>query len=98
MIYHYKARFEKIFQQLPSQQQSLVLEIVEAILKLFENREVPHKGLGLKKLFSHEELGAVFEARVSLAIRILFAIQDGRITFLMIGDHDEVKQFIRGFR
>ena len=60
-------------------------------------RQAP-EGLGLKKLFSAESMGAVCEARVTLSRRVLFSVQQDVLTFLMVGDHDEVRQLIRTFQ
>ena len=97
MIYKYKARFTKAFKRYDPQDRGRVAEAVEQIQTFFDTRQAP-QGLGLKKLFSHEGLGAVFEARATIALRILFSIQQDTVTFLMVGDHDEVRRFIRAFQ
>jgi hypothetical protein len=97
MIVRSKARFEKAFRRLAADDQQRVIETVAQIDRFFSTRKAP-EGLGLKKLFSQESLGAVCEARVTLALRVVFAVQPDAITLLMVGDHDEVRQFIRSFR
>jgi hypothetical protein len=97
MIVKYKARFEKAFRRLASSDQQRTLEAVEQVERFFATRQAP-EGLGLKKLFVVESLGAVCEARVTLAIRVLFSVQPDLLTFLMVGDHDEVRRFIKSFR
>ena len=96
MILKHKARFEKAFRRLSAKDQRRVTETVEQVDQFFTTREAP-EGLGLKKLFSQES-GAVCEARATLALRIVFAVQQETVTLLMVGDHDEVRQFIRSFR
>ena len=97
MILKYKARLEKAFRKLSSQDQQRVTDTVQQIDRFFVTRQAP-EGLGLKKLFSKESLGAVCEARVTLALRALFSVQQGTLTFLLVGDHDEVRRFIRAFQ
>ena len=97
MIYRYKARFTKAFRHHDSHNRQRITETVEQIQGFFETRQAP-EGLGLTKLFSRERLGAVFEVRATLALRILFAVQQETVTFLMLGNHDEVRQFIRTFQ
>ena len=97
MTYTVKARFEKAFKRLNAPERERVTEAVEQLQKFFETRQAP-EGLGLTKLFSREGLGAVFEARATLALRILFAVQQETVTFLMLGTHDEVRRFIRTFQ
>lgn len=97
MILKYKARFEKAFRKLSAPDQRRVTETVEQVDRFFTTREAP-EGLGLKKLFSRESLGAVCEARVTLALRVLFSVHQETLTFLMVGNHDEVRRFIRTFQ
>lgn len=97
MTLKYKARFEKAFRKLSANDQRRVTETIEQIDRFFTTRQAP-EGLGLKKLFSTESAGAVCEARATLALRVLFSIQQEIVTFLMVGDHDEVQWFIRSFQ
>ena len=97
MTYKYKARFLKAFQRLGVQDRHRSTEAVEQIRIFFETRHAP-EGLGLKKLFSREGLGAVCEARATISLRIVFAVQQDTVTWLMVGDHDEVRRFIRTFQ
>jgi len=97
MVYRYKARFTKAFRHRDSHDRQRITEAVEQIHGFFDTRQAP-EGLGLTKLFSREELGAVFEARATLALRILFSVQQETVTFLMLGNHDEVRRFIRAFQ
>lgn len=97
MILKHKARFEKAFRGLSANDQRHVVETVEQLDRFFTTREAP-EGLGLKKLFSQESMGAVCEARATLALRIIFAVQRETITLLMVGDHNEVRRFIHSFQ
>ena len=97
MTLKHKARFEKTFRKLSAQDQRRVTDTVEQVDRFFTNRQAP-EGLGLKKLFSVESMGVVCEARATLALRILFSIQQDVLTLLMVGDHDEVRRFMRSFR
>jgi mRNA-degrading endonuclease RelE of RelBE toxin-antitoxin system len=49
-----------------------------------------HKGAGLRKLRDD-----YFEARVGLKERLVFENTQEAIVFEVIGDHDEVKRFLR---
>ena len=50
-----------------------------------------HRGLGIRKL-----TGDYFEIRVGLDIRLVFQHRPECLLFLMAGNHDEVKKFLRG--
>ena len=97
MTYKYKARFHKALRKLPPHEQLRVAEAIDQVVSFFETRQAP-EGLGLKKLFSHHELGAVFETRTSLSLRMLFSVQRDQTIFHMVGNHDEVRRFIRTFQ
>ena len=97
MTYKYKAAFEKRLNRLPAADQERIAETVEQLVRFFDSRQAP-EGLGVKKLFGSHELGTVFEARASLAIRLVFGVRSSVVTFLCVGNHGEVKQFIRSFR
>lgn len=97
MRLEYAARFGKSLRRVPAHDRMRTAETIEQIVNYFETQRAP-EGLGLKKLFSHPGLGAVFEARVSRALRLLFSVYDDVVTFLMVGDHDEVRRFIRSFQ
>jgi len=94
MRFEYATRFEKNLRRVSSQDRVRTAEALGQIIRYFETHQAP-EGLGLKKLFSRVGLGAVFEARVSLALRILFTVYEEVVTFLTVGDHDEVRRFIR---
>ena len=50
-----------------------------------------HQGLGIRKLSP-----SFFEIRVGLDIRLVFQNQADCLLFLMVGNHDEVRRFLRG--
>jgi hypothetical protein len=97
MTYKYKARFHKALRKLPQHEQLRVADTIDQVVSLFETHQAA-QGLGLKKLFSHQAFGAVFEARTSLSLRLLFSVQRDQTVFHMVGNHDEVRRFIRTFQ
>jgi mRNA-degrading endonuclease YafQ of YafQ-DinJ toxin-antitoxin module len=50
-----------------------------------------HQGLGIRKL----HVSGIWEARVGLGLRLLFALERDRITLVRIGTHEEVRRFLR---
>ena len=94
MRFEYARRFANSLQRLPMHDRHRVTEAIEQIVTYCETRQAP-QGLGLKKLFSREALGAAFEARVSVAARLLFTVKHDVVTFLIVSDHDEVRRFIK---
>ncbi len=71
-------------------------EEVSATLKMaqagFGNPHA-HAGLAIRKLGKN-----LYECRTSLAWRLVFQAQKGSLTFDFAGNHDEVRQYLRGQR
>ena len=63
-----------------------IAEIQEAI-----GKPHLHRGLGLRKLRDE-----YFEARLGLQERLVFENTSDALVFEFIGNHDEVKRFLRG--
>ena len=97
MRFEYATRYARSLRHVPPHDLRRAAETIEQIVQYCETRQAP-EGLGLKKLFAHEGIGAVFEARVGLARRLLFTVKQDVVTFLMVGDHEDVRRFIRSFQ
>ena len=54
-------------------------------------RQIP-SGFGVKKL-----AGDLWEFRADLAMRVLFEWRKDTLTFLFIGNHNEVQRFIKHY-
>jgi len=52
-----------------------------------------HTGLAIRKLGRH-----LYECRTGLAWRLVFEAQKGVLMFDFAGDHDEVRNYLRGQR
>ncbi len=50
-----------------------------------------HAGLGVRKLHP----SGILEARVGLGLRLVFAIDAERVTFIRVGTHDEIRRYLR---
>ena len=65
-------------------------EAVSQLLECFEKGARPPIGLGLKKLEP-----PVWEIRSSLHDRILFGWSRDVVTFLVVGNHTDIKRFLK---
>lgn len=52
--------------------------------------KTPSRGLGVKKLRDD-----IWEARVGLKVRVLFALLPNEIRFVLVGSHDEISNYLR---
>ncbi len=74
---------------LPAAERAEVTARLGEVAQAFGN---PHKhaGLGLRKLKGH-----VYEFRASRALRVVFLWRDGAIWIEAIGNHEDVKRFLK---
>ena len=86
----YLTSFLRLFDDLTRDQQVEVSDLVSDLLNLFVKRETPVKGLGLKKLRKN-----LWEVRFGLKQRILFKIEADNMIFIILGNHENIKRFLR---
>ena len=91
MRYERKKSFDRIFKKLDIHKQNLVVTAIEKLLSFYESGIKP-EGLGLKHLKKD-----IWEVRSSIRERILFSVENDLLSFLLIGNHDEVKSFLRDY-
>ncbi|MBL7685063.1 MAG: hypothetical protein JNK65_03390 [Deltaproteobacteria bacterium] len=91
MKYFYKPSYLKAFDRLNRKQQEQVIKTDALIKKYLETREF-HFGLRVKTLREN-----IQEGRVNDAIRILWVKQKEEVTFTLVGNHEEVRRFLKNF-
>ncbi|OGC15879.1 hypothetical protein A3J90_04740 [candidate division WOR-1 bacterium RIFOXYC2_FULL_37_10] len=89
MIYFFKPSFKRLFKKLQALKRDQVLEAIEALKIVLESKK-SIEGLGLKLLSNN-----IWEIRSSLKDRIIFTFDDEIITFVLVGNHDEVKRYLK---
>lgn len=67
--------------------------VFDAILTLPRAMGEPHRhaGLGLRKLHP----SGIWEARVGLGLRLVFALEPGLLTLVRVGSHEDVRRYLR---
>lgn len=89
MIFERKPSFDKSWKSLTSNRKEKGQEALEKLLHFFEGGPKP-EGLGLKKL-----RGNFWEIRTTLKDRILFTIEKEIVSFILIGNHDEIHRILK---
>ena len=69
--------------------QKQALDAIEALKTVLESG-LKLEGLGLKRLGSD-----AWEIRTSLKDRIVFTFKHDYITFILVGDHDDVRNYLK---
>ena len=69
------------------------LAVLDAILALPRALSDPHThaGLGIRKLHA----SGIWEARVGLGLRLVFALEAQLLTLVRVGSHDDIRRFLR---
>jgi len=93
MEFLYKKHFLSAFKNLKTSEQFLLRQTVHQIQAYYQTRHAPY-GLRIKKLFQNSE-GKVFEARATIALRILWVKGPGLVSFVLLGNHDEVRRYLK---
>ena len=95
MEYLYKQRYLKAFDALPHADQQRVVDSLRQIKQYLRTGHAPY-GLRIQPLYDSIR-SRVFEARISLALRIVWTREGERVTFVLLGTHDEVRRFLRSW-
>ncbi len=90
MQYGAKPSFDRSFKKLTKSEKIQAEQSINKLYDFFERRQQLPKGLGLKRLGSF-----YWEIRSGIDIRIIFSIEDNFVTFLFVGNHDQIAKFIR---
>jgi mRNA-degrading endonuclease YafQ of YafQ-DinJ toxin-antitoxin module len=89
MEYEFKPSFDKTFKKLELNSKKKVMHAVSLLIDFFEIGNKA-KGLGLKHLRDD-----FWEVRVNIKGRIIFALNEETVSFLIVGSHDEIKRFLK---
>ncbi len=91
MEYGVSRVFRKTLQNLKPSDQLEAKRHIDALVRAFEVDVFP-VGLGLKKLTD-----SLWEFRINLSLRILFERHKNQVIFVFVGNHNEVRHFIKNY-
>ena len=80
--------FERTLDDSPEKERAK--KAIESLSAALETNRKP-SGLGLKKMRDE-----IWEIRAGLRTRVLFALFPGEIRLLLVGDHQEIRRFLKG--
>lgn len=90
MRYEFKPSFDRSIKALPPKQKSDIKAVCFAFLDLIETQMPLPAGIGLKRLRND-----FWEIRHGLHNRILFLWSNDLIEFILAGNHDSIKAFLK---
>lgn len=80
--------FDRAFKKLSTIDQSKVLAAAQQLPEAFGRPHV-HAALGIRRI------GTFYEFRVGLHWRVLFQVKEGNAFLATVGNHDDIRRFIR---
>jgi mRNA-degrading endonuclease YafQ of YafQ-DinJ toxin-antitoxin module len=83
-------RFQRDAGRLTDDQRIALFEVMLALPRAI-GRSHLHQGLGIRKLHG----SGIWEARVGLGLRVVFALEPDRMTLARVGTHEEVRRSLR---
>jgi hypothetical protein len=84
----YRPGFARSFKALTATEQQEV-RVAQAQLSEVFGRPHFHVGIGVRRV------GNYFEFRAGLKLRVLFVIESGDAVLVTVGNHDDIRRFIR---
>ena len=91
MRFEFKHSFDRSIKSLPSSEKADVKEAALQLIDVLSTDRQLYQGLGLKRLKRD-----FWEARKGIKARILFRWTGDLIEFVLAGNHDDVKRFLKG--
>lgn len=82
-------RFQRDVRALGDDQRAAVFEVMLALPRALGEPHL-HTGLGLRKLHR----SGIWEARVGLGLRLVFALEPELLSLVRAGSHDDVKRYL----
>jgi len=90
MRYEFKTSFDRSVKHLPDDAKIEIKKSVFEIIDIVATGKTPSRGQSLKRL--HKDY---WEARMTIRQRILFKLTDDLIQFLIVGNHEDIKRFLK---
>jgi len=88
--YEFKPSFDRSIKSLPLDQKEEIKGVCLAFLDLLEKKNPLPAGTGLKRLQDD-----IWEIRQGLHNRVLFRWSRDLIEFILAGDHDSIKDYLK---
>jgi mRNA-degrading endonuclease RelE of RelBE toxin-antitoxin system len=83
-------RFPRDVRALPEDGRSAVFESILSLPRALGEPHL-HPGLGIRKIHR----SGIWEARVGLGVRLVFAVEGQAITLVRVGTHEDIQRYLR---
>lgn len=89
MRYKFLNSFEGSLQKLSFEEKEQIRKSIHQLIDAFEAQAIP-PGLGLKKISP-----SLWELRAGLKLRVVFVLEKDLVKWSLVGNHNEVRRFIK---
>ena len=83
-------RFQRDVRDLEEEQRAAVFEAILSLPRAIGESHL-HSGLGIRKLHR----SGIWEARLGLGLRLVFAVQKEVLTLVRVGTHQDIQRYLR---
>ncbi len=90
MRFEFKTSFDRSVKSFHGREKVEIKKAAIYTIDLLSNPQIVPKGIGLKRL--HDNF---WETRAGLKTRIFFKWKNDLVEFILAGDHDDIKRFLR---
>ena len=90
MKVEFKPSFDRSVKAFHEKEKAEIKVLAEQLIEMLSRDRAIHKGIGLKRLRAK-----YWEARKGLKTRILFRWDGELVEFVLAGDHNDVKRFLK---
>lgn len=90
MRFEFKPSFDRSVRNLHGREKDEVKQVALQTIDILSQDRIVHKGIGLKRL-----KGDYWEIRKGLKARILFRWEGDLVEFILAGDHNDIKRFLK---
>jgi len=90
MRFEFKPSFDRSVRALHGREKEEIKQTAIQTIDILSHDRLIHKGIGLKRLKSD-----FWEIRKGLKARILFRWQGDLVEFILAGDHNDIKRYLK---
>ncbi len=90
MKFEFKPSFDRSVKSFYGREKEEIKQASIRAIDILSQDKIAHKGIGLKRL-----KGDFWEIRKGLKARILFRWKGELVEFILAGDHNDIKRFLR---
>jgi len=90
MRFEFKISFDRSVKNFQGREKEEIKEAALQAIDILSQDKVIYKGIGLKRL-----KGDFWEIRKSIKARILFKWERDLVEFILAGDHNDIKRFLK---